>query len=1322
MNLNLQDTEKRLRNSHPIQHHFSKSPSNMITRNDAGDSERRSVAATPSRNNKDRKTQPTCPTMDTNPERSTAAHLAGQTTLTPPTTPRNKKRKHKDDNTRWDDSSFKRRRWNPVHPNCSSSKPATVDLTTPKSSERPTSACDRSPIRSHGRRRQRSTNNRWRYSYSAKSTPKSRRRSGSHRRQAVSAFEAVRIPKSSICKGPAGAKRTNPNGVQGQVRRRQPPRQAKPWPSIEIPMNQSDGGDTPYPWDEPVVYNTDHIRQWEIDNVLNGFEPRASPARERDETFDPGSSMPASEFDTTPSDNRRRSSRMRQDDDAQPESSAAAERRRYRTHSSNRCSSTATRFKREVTAAIEYVSTYIDLTGNDDKSLPTSESESHIHRIGLLTKQLAQMKAWLQEEPELAAANRMECEALLVNADALARKLLLAKTAGLQSLSESGQHLKPPARIVAATGTESNGTAADDTCNNREVPAAQGLVVKRREYETDQKACERVIRARSASPRGLLGAIHYRGELSIPSDPPFPQPTRNRDIASKVVPHRASGHPKRQPQQAHSNPSKSKKEEARVNTAETVIVHAVGGGPMSKSNVTNATRAVETEDQNGSSTTSKEHGTVCKRDKGKGRADEYAHVTTTDSGLRHHHAVGHQARQGDEVDAHQSIDGLDERAVHDATDAAVESRPDFPDLPTSFRRHNLSRNNQAMTGSTQLQPHHKASDTANGTVNSHVDGDKPVGEGNAQKPPKTALPRHYRFPITMEREQPPSKGSCHPSLPKSQSRSSPTNVPHTRLRNRVCGGSTLNARDRSTASMLPSRGCDAVPICAATAQDRPILTSPNNIWVPPWRKVLPVTSQTLGPIAPHVFYRKDALRAESRQPQTPVSAGLARTDDQLTATDPVANIKLSVEASPSRQPITNMTTKFKGIRGMSYLFPAAAQQGHGLPTPICSSSPLRAKTDVSRATDRQLHSHTSATVSSDSSPGNGVRVPGKRKGGQQAPSVTPAKSLRKHRGKRLRDLSPPATPITSRKRTKSKQAVAGPCREPSSSSVLPESTGPAGTYREDRQPPPFDDNDDNDGMRPFIPSSLGQGAPLQDIREPSGDFVQAVQQDVPPSRSKNTITSPRPAGEATMSSKSEERPSKGKSKKVEKQRPVAADTTTPIPEAPSQRPRRVGLNSQDGLPSDSCSHAVERSKPSLAHTTTAEPLAEATNGPAIKAPPERARRLPTPATAAQRGIAPMYENPLLKAFKQARRPLGRLAQPRRTVPHQERASDAELIRICRYASPKVRRLSAPYAFGKKGKLYIEYHYLVHVKSAGWDDELKTRLTGKEKADWPPERL
>lgn len=1058
--------------------------------------------------------------------------------------------------------------------------------------------------------------------------------------------------------------------------------------------------------------------------------------------------MPASDADTTPSDNRRRSRRVGQDDDGQPESSAAAERRRYRTHSSSRSSSTATRFKREVTAAIDYVSTHIDLTGNDDESLPTSERESHIQRIGVLTKQLAQMKAWLQDEPELAVANRMECEALLASADALVGKLRLAKSAGLQSLTENGQHLKPPTRTVPATGAKSNGTTADD-----KVPAAQASVVKRREIKRDQEDCERVVRARSAPPRGLLGGIHYRGEFSIPSNPPFPQPTRSRDIASKAVLHRASGHPNRQPQQAHSKSPKSRKEEVRVNTAETVIVHAVGRGPIPRNNVTNATRAVETEDQNDNSTTSKEHGTVCKRDKGKGRADEYAHVVNAmDSGLRNRHAVGHQARQGVEVEPHQSIQKMNERAVRDATDAAMESSPDLPDLSTIFRRHNLSRNSQAMIGSTQLQPYHKASDTGNKTVilsNSQVDGDKPLGDSNAQKPLKTSLPRHYRFPVTPEREQRSPKGSCHPNLAKTQSGSSQTNVRYIPPSYRVCEHPTLNAQKQSTTSTSRSRGYDAVPGC----QDRPIITFPNNIWVSPRRKFLP-TSQTHGSIAPHVFYQKDAPRAESRQPQTPVSAGLARTGDRLTATDPVANIKPSVEAGPSSKPITSMTPKFKGIRGMSYFFPAAAvRQEHGLPTPICSSSPLRAEIDVSRATDRPVHSHTSATVPSDSSPGDGIHVPGRSRGGQQAPSVTPAKSSGKPKGKRSRDLSPPATPVNSPKRTKSKPAVAGPRGEQglspkqqlpkspselrrtvrgmrpsrqmsaSSSSVLAEPTGPGDTHHEDRQPPSFADNGgnhDNDGDGPFIPSLQGQRAPSQAIREPSGASVQAVQQDVPPNRSNNTVASSRSAGEATSSSKSEKRSSTGKSKKMEKQRPVAADITPA--EAPLQRPRRVGSSSQDGLPSNSSSHAVQRSKPPRADKTTANPLAEATNAPATTAPPERARRLPTPATAAHRGVAPMYDNPLLKAFQQARHPLTQLAQPRHTVPHQERANDAELIRICHYASPKVRRLSAPYAFGEKGKLYVEYHYLVHVKGAGWNDAMKTRLTGKEKADWPPERL
>ncbi|KAL8941259.1 MAG: hypothetical protein Q9216_002362 [Gyalolechia sp. 2 TL-2023] len=66
----------------------------------------------------------------------------------------------------------------------------------------------------------------------------------------------------------------------------------------------------------------------------------------------------------------------------------------------------------------------------------------------------------------------------------------------------------------------------------------------------------------------------------------------------------------------------------------------------------------------------------------------------------------------------------------------------------------------------------------------------------------------------------------------------------------------------------------------------------------------------------------------------------------------------------------------------------------------------------------------------------------------------------------------------------------------------------------------------------------------------------------------------------------------------------------------------------------------------------------------------------------------------------------------RKVPHQQRTSDEELVRIGRYQSVRARHLSAPYAFSSSGKLFHEYNYLVNrtdTYGEGWDKALQKKL-------------
>lgn len=269
------ETRTTLNRGHPVHRHFNISPSTMTTRNKDLGPERRPLADTTSRNNTNCKTRAHVLAMDTQVERSVDAHSPRKSEPAPPTTPRSNKRKRNGGSTRSNNSNKQRRNSEYVHQGSHGTESATVDLTTPKSSEGSSSVSPRNPTSSHRRRSRYDSKSPLQRSYQANSTPNGRKRSRSlrrsHRRQPVSAFEAVHIPKSSVCKKPSGAEQTNTNGLQGQLRRQQPSRQAKPFTSIEHQVNPYDGGDTPYSWDEPVVFNISDVEQWKRDNILDGM-------------------------------------------------------------------------------------------------------------------------------------------------------------------------------------------------------------------------------------------------------------------------------------------------------------------------------------------------------------------------------------------------------------------------------------------------------------------------------------------------------------------------------------------------------------------------------------------------------------------------------------------------------------------------------------------------------------------------------------------------------------------------------------------------------------------------------------------------------------------------------------------------------------------------------------------------------------------------------------------------------------------------------------------------------------------------------------------
>ncbi|KAL8656037.1 MAG: hypothetical protein Q9210_000525 [Variospora velana] len=1173
-------------------------------------------------------------------------------------------------------------------------------------------------------------------------------------------------------------------------------------------MNPHNDMGTPYPWDAPVIYDDRYMEQCAQDNISSGLGPHTSPPGERDDTFAPTSSIPPSDADSTPK-KRRRSRRRGQDGDGQPESSAAAERRGYRSPSSDTCSSPASRYKRELTAAIEVASIPVGSSAaSDDRDevVPISQSEYQSAHIAELSRQLAQVTEWLLEEKQLAAASQSHFDSLIERANDTILKFMSAKPAELPVSSEPFRSIERGGDIAAAnngTGAVWEGNPAPDrehgkasghhgsnTSTSFSAPTkpnhrsqkhvdTRGRSPSRDDQHGGQKPGRYRRHDPSAPPLRQISNTQHSKDFLVPSTPTFPRPDRSRNKVPKGKSntfsspgsdagrktHRANCHPPADVStlRAGDQTATNYKQMSIGHTAtgvdsfkdsnsKGVVVYACGRGPISQASVVEEEQIIEEQ--------------PVRRDKGKGRAMDSNNTTDTDIAEPRHesntHGIGKIHKNNACIESQRKPIGNDpsngEYAGHSTPEdgelvgSMRRETSELPDLDTILQRIAKPSCNEPSKTGTAGPGDGERLDAAPVEYNllrsERLSHQEPIA-GRPQPSPPTIEPV---YPGDLASRKPPRDGEDSSQLAPTHTNRVVSNCqPSSRNQKRACRRRASRARSKTEANLPSAQGnshmrCgqvegpwpDARPWNEKGAAydkeiDEGIAHAMAFLAEPPKEHShlqQPVQSRACehSTIPTNIFYGKDALRAESRQPCD--MPHQPHTSDELSA----AEIKLSIEACPSA-PGTPIRPTIKCIPGLLGSAFGRLPRPHPLPTPPVSSSPVLSATSACDE-DAVAHDQSSSTKSSPPLQQVGAGPPQKSKPKKRkalAALYPVASSKRKQSKHAKRPVNPdvthsrhqeeapgsqiPSQPLQGCTSKSLENSELIPCRQASSSSSSTHSrpSESDSTYLENREPPALNDDDDTP---PIIRSTRDQSRPSQDDAENSKEIpVQTGQLEGPPRRSSNIDASPQPAA-LVSSSKSEEKPAKKVSNK--KQPPVAADSASTL-EAWRLRPQQVRSSSQDGLPSNSSGHDDHCPTLTIEPTTTADQLAEANNSTKAIAAPDRARRLATPATAAHRGIAPLYNNPLMRAFKQARRPIDQLTQSRYNVPHQERASDAELIRICQYTSCDVRRLSAPYAFGATGKLYAEYHYLVHVDGVGWNDELKTRMTGKKKANWPPKR-
>ncbi|KAL9030243.1 MAG: hypothetical protein Q9196_001621 [Gyalolechia fulgens] len=226
---------------------------------------------------------------------------------------------------------------------------------------------------------------------------------------APASFKAIHIPDGSN-HAPAPRRQCSiPQSSKQGAHREQPMREAKIVRSIEHDVDPLNPTHTPYPWDDPLVSDANPFRSLSISDGRRVHD--GSPPHERDTAFTPTSSTRGSDTEGSPLEKRRKGQKKIQAIQKpagtvrQPPDPAYSQERHHRP-----CSPVA-RMERELTAALDLTSLRLNSTqmpGDSDHILPGKSAEDHGAEVRRLRKEVAHLTQLLSERIIVSEAKQRD--------------------------------------------------------------------------------------------------------------------------------------------------------------------------------------------------------------------------------------------------------------------------------------------------------------------------------------------------------------------------------------------------------------------------------------------------------------------------------------------------------------------------------------------------------------------------------------------------------------------------------------------------------------------------------------------------------------------------------------------------------------------------------------------------------------------------------------------------------------------------------------------------------------------------------------------------
>ncbi|KAL9597435.1 MAG: hypothetical protein Q9219_005127 [cf. Caloplaca sp. 3 TL-2023] len=274
---------------------------------------------------------------------------------------------------------------------------------------------------------------------------------------APASFEAIQIPETS-------AYRVDTTGLDHSqadrvFQRQQPIRKVKVLQSIEHQIDPHNPEHTPYPWDDPIMFDANVFGP--PSQTKNRKEKEATPAHEVDAPFSPGNTTSVSDLVISPLQQKRKRRYRSNRGGAVPQITGS----QHCANAAANRSFTCARVKRELTAALDLTSCQVysnQPIKKGDDILPGSLSEFHTAKAQTMQKQMDQLAGLLKEERLVADSTRRERDLWYQRARDLLERILPAQptsTPRQQGLTIQDQHNNNTAR----TGIIPQGCAIPST-------------------------------------------------------------------------------------------------------------------------------------------------------------------------------------------------------------------------------------------------------------------------------------------------------------------------------------------------------------------------------------------------------------------------------------------------------------------------------------------------------------------------------------------------------------------------------------------------------------------------------------------------------------------------------------------------------------------------------------------------------------------------------------------------------------------------------------------------------------------------------------------